>query len=195
MQSLFKPRLCARGETIWATGTSGLLWQVCAGTVALEYPTASGPQLAQVAFAGDLIGTESLLGLPCEFQARAITECRLEVAEARDEAAHNQLLASRDMTALRTGSVADRLRFLLQRLGCDEQAFLLLSPAARDEVRRSLPGLVDLSRVIDAQKETVCRALGHILPRSKSVPRSPHAFPPPFVHFTAAGCDTPSFRA
>lgn len=37
MQPLFKPRLYARGETLWAAGSLSLLWHVRTGTVALNF--------------------------------------------------------------------------------------------------------------------------------------------------------------
>ncbi|PRD65846.1 Crp/Fnr family transcriptional regulator [Malikia granosa] len=170
------PRELARGNTVFVAGESGPLWRVTWGVVALQSSPGADGRLVQLAVAGDLLGIESLCEQDYALEARALTACRLELIEPVDgqhrsllmrEALLQQLERSIDMAELRTGAVSDRLSQMLHLLGHD---WLELRTAPRptiEAVRRDLPSLSDLARAIDAQKETVCRVLGRLLPSQK----------------------------
>lgn len=167
---------CARGSMVFVAGESGPLWRVTEGVVALQTSDGIDGQLVQVAIAGDLLGMESLCGRHYSLSARALTACQLERVEPGNDADRLRLMRQAllqqhdrgiDMAGLRTGSVSDRLALMLHLLGHD---WLVLRTASRptiDAVRRDLPSLGDLARAIDAQKETVCRVLGRLLPSQK----------------------------
>lgn len=165
----------ARGSLVLRAGSTGPLWRVMRGAVVLQTILSSGTQVVQVAVAGDLLGTEALAGWAYRLEARALTACQLQVVDCQSE--HDQALLLReamlqqhhralDMAELRTGSVSGRLLHALQLLG--HEGFERGLEAAA-QVRRALPMLGDLARLIDAKKETVCRALVDILPRPRGV--------------------------
>ena len=68
------------------------------------------------------------------------------------------------MVNLRTGSVAQRMGHLLGLLGLPWQGLKQESVGASDAVRNALPSLLELSEMVDAKRETVCRALAQLLP-------------------------------
>ena len=166
----------ARGSRVFAADSSGPLWRVNQGLVALQTPMDAGGRLVQLAVAGDLIGIESLCERPYALEACALTACRLEPVEADGEADRWRLMReallqqhnrSMDMAELRTGAVSDRLSQMLQLLGHDWRELQSAPPRTIEAIRNELPVLSDLARAIDAQKETVCRVLGRLLPRNK----------------------------
>ena len=170
------PREHARGSMVFVAGESGPLWRVTTGIVALQPQGSPDAQLVQVAIPGDLLGIESLCGRHYGLSARALTACRLERVEPSDDADRFQLMRQAllqqhdrgiDMAGLRTGPVSDRMVLLLQLLGHDWQALQSAPPRTIETIREGLPSLGDLARAIDAQRETVCRALGRLLPRTR----------------------------
>jgi len=166
----------ARGGMVFAAGEAGPLWRVTQGLVALQTPLAAGGRLVQLAVAGDLIGIESLCERPYALEACALTTCRLEPVGLDGEPDRSLLMRealllqqsrSIDMAELRTGAVSDRLSQMLQLLGHDWRELQSAPPRTIEAIRCELPVLSDLARAIDAQKETVCRVLGRLLPRNR----------------------------
>lgn len=168
----------ARGSMVYAAGKSGPLWRVTYGVVALQSSSGADGQLVQLAIAGDLLGIESLCERPYSLEARALTSCRLDPVGPQGEHERSRSLLMReallqqhdrsiDMAELRTGAVSERLSQLLQLLGHDWRKLQSAPPRTIEAVRCELPSLGDLARAIDAQKETVCRALGRLLPSQK----------------------------
>lgn len=166
----------ARGSMVFAAGEAGPLWRVTQGLVALQTPLAAGGRLVQLAVAGDLIGIESLCERPYALEACALTTCRLgpvgldgepDRSLWMREALLQQQSRSIDMAELRTGAVSDRLSQMLQLLGHDWRELQSAPPRTIEAIRCELPVLSDLARAIDAQKETVCRVLGRLLPRNR----------------------------
>lgn len=175
------PREHARGSMVFVAGESGPLWRVTEGTVALHTPDSLDGRLVQVAIAGDLLGIESLCGQHYGLAARALTACKLERVEPSGDTDRLRLMQQAllqqhdrgiDMAGLRTGSISDRLALMLQLLGHDWRELQSIPQPTIEAIRCELPSLGDLARAIDAQKETVCRALGRLLPRQR-----PHRAP------------------
>ena len=166
----------ARGSMVFIAGESGPLWRITEGVVALQTSDGIDGQLVQVAIAGDLLGIESLCGQHYGLSARALTACKLERVEPDGDSDRLRLMRQAllqqhdrgiDMVGLRTGSVSDRLELMLQLLGHDWRELQSVSKPTIETIRCKLPSLSDLARAIDAQKETVCRALGRLLPRQR----------------------------
>ena len=166
----------ARGSMVFVAGESGPLWRVAEGIVALETSDGIGGRLVQVAINGDLLGMESLCGRHYGLSARALTACKLERVEPGGDANRLRLLQQAllqqhdrgiDMAGLRTGSVSDRLALMLQLLGHDWRELQSVPKPTIEAIRCGLPSLGDLARTIDAQRETVCRVLGRLLPSQK----------------------------
>jgi hypothetical protein len=67
---------------------------------------------------------------------------------------------------------------MLLLLGHDGLELRTASRPTIEAVRRELPSLGDLARAIDAQKETVCRVLGRLLPSQKPRRQTAAAFVP-----------------
>lgn len=166
-------QVCAGQCRIFKAGDFGPLWRVAEGVVRLDRE--SGPQRlpVQLALPGDLLGIESLCGLHYQFTATALNDCQLEPVPVNDEVHRQALLRqallqqqdrSHDMATLRTGSVLQRVAHLLQLLGLPWQNLTSLAAVQADAVRTQLPALRELAQVVDAKHETVCRALGQLLP-------------------------------
>lgn len=158
---------------IFKAGDFGAVWRVVDGVVRIDREAGPVRLPVQLALPGDLIGVEALCDQPYQFSASAFTGCRLERVLVTDEAQRHRLLRqallqqqrrSQDMAQLRTGSVAQRMRHLLALLGLPWQAVQTESAAAIDALRKALPSLMDLSEVVDAKRETVCRTLATLLP-------------------------------
>lgn len=170
------PRELVRGGIVFVADESGPLWRVTQGVVALQSSPGAEGRLVQLAVAGDLLGVESLCEQNYALEARALTACRLELIEPANEQQRYLLMREAllqqhdrgvDMAGLRTGPVSERLALMLQLLGHDSRELQSVPQPIVDAVRCSLPALGDLARAINAQKETVCRALGRLLPRQR----------------------------
>jgi CRP-like cAMP-binding protein len=166
--------LCPAGSAIFMSGDAGPLWRVAAGVVRLERKHGPQRQVVRLALPGDLIGIESLCGKPYQFDANALTPLRIEpvactAPEERDclmqQALLQQLARYEDMATLRTGPVAQRLAHLLRLLGLAWQAWSRPVVGAKSQAgggRKMLPSLREMAQVVDAQHETVCRALARL---------------------------------
>lgn len=166
----------ARGSVVFVAGESGPLWRVTEGIVALQTSGGIDDRLVQVAIAGDLLGMEALCGRHYGLSARALTACKLERVEPGGDSDRLRLMQQAllqqhdrgiDMVGLRTGSVSDRLALMLQLLGHDWRELQSVPKPTIETIRCELPSLGDRARTIDAQKETVCRVLGRLLPSQK----------------------------
>lgn len=173
--------VCAKAEPVFLAGDSGPMWRVIEGIVRLDGGTPD--QLlrpVQLALPGDLIGIESLCGRDYQLSASAFTDCRLErvpldAGRDREPLMQQALLQnqdrSRDMAALRTGTVSRRLAHLLHLMGVDwlpggglAQRGTGTGNGTGDSVRNALPALREVAQLVDAKTETVCRALAQLLP-------------------------------
>lgn len=162
------------GSAIFMSGDAGPMWRVAAGVARLERKHGPQSQVVRLALPGDLIGIESLCGQPYQFDANALTPLRIEpvactAPDERDrlmqQALLQQLARYEDMTALRTGPVAQRLAHLLRLLGLAWQAWSRPAAGAKSQAgkeRKMLPSLREMAQVVDAQHETVCRALARL---------------------------------
>lgn len=164
---------CASNQSIFLAGESGPVWRVVEGVVHLDRDSGPIRQPVQLALPGDLIGTETLCGLPYQLSASAFTRCRLEPVRPGSDAAPEPLLQkallqhlnrSQDMAQLRTGSVLQRLTHLLGLMGLDRAVHEAERMGQADAVREALPALREVALLIDAKTETVCRALAQLLP-------------------------------
>lgn len=173
MHSIAVPLALARAnaESVFQAGESGRLWRVVEGVVRLDLDEGPDRQTVQIAIPGDLIGTETLCQQPYRFSATALTRCRLELVTLADAEAHAALLKqalmqqqvrSQDMAALRTGTVFQRITHFLHLLGI-EWTTVAQRPNV-ELVRAALPTLSVMAQVVDANRETVCRVLGQVMP-------------------------------
>lgn len=163
-------------QTIFLSGEVGPVWRVRAGTVRLDREVSAQWLPVQLALPGDLIGIESLCEQRYHFRAVAFTDCQLEVVapsaltsrEVREALMRQALLQQQDrlqdMARLRTGSVMQRTAHLLGLLGLPWQLPESVTAGQADAIRAALPALREVAQVVDAQTETVCRALAQLLP-------------------------------
>jgi len=189
-----------RADTVWSAGDSGPLWRVAHGVLRLDLPSLDGSSAAsmvRLALPGDLLGLEALFGEPYRQKVVALTAARLEPVDPAAWADREPWLRegldqlqrrSFEMTALRTGPVPERLHRLLRLLGHPDLPGGSVDHA--EAVRSTLPRLRELAEVVDAKPETVCRALGRLLPqrpgRRGPVP-SPPQLPSQWSGFGVAG--------
>ncbi len=154
--------LCAGQQSVFLAGKSGPVWRVVEGIVRIDRQNGPLRQPVQLALPGDLIGTESLCGQVYQFSAVAFTPCKLEAVRTESkvhaagllqQALLQQMTRSLDMAQLRSGSVVQRLGHLLT-----------LMPRTDNAHQPSLPALREVALLVDAKTETVCRALGQLLP-------------------------------
>lgn len=171
--SMVEWNACEEQAGIFKSGDFGGVWRVLDGVVRMDRESGPLRLPVQLALPGDLVGVEALCDMPYQFSASAFTPCRLERVVVRDEAHRQALLRqallqqqsrSQDMVNLRTGSVAQRMGHLLGLLGLPWQGLKQESVGASDAVRNALPSLLELSEMVDAKRETVCRALARLLP-------------------------------
>jgi hypothetical protein len=159
-----------RCQSLLAAGDVGPVWRVTQGVFKLERQGHDGQILVQLAQAGDLIGVESLCAEPYAFTAVALVAAQAQPLVANQDldrfntmtqAFMQQQRQTCDMHRLRTGSIVQRLAYLLTVLG--KQADGRVLPVQRKE----LPTLKEMARVVDATFETVCRELNTLLPERK----------------------------
>ncbi|MGM9425643.1 cyclic nucleotide-binding domain-containing protein [Hydrogenophaga sp. MI9] len=161
-------------EAVFHAGEQGPLWRVSRGLVRLDRHHGTATQAVQLALPGDLIGVEALCGQPYRLSAVAFTPSRLERVsldghrDAREPLLQQALLQHQtrcqDMAALRTGTVPQRIAHLLRLLGFDRQPPQGDCDDCARFIRQSLPTLREVAQMVDAQTETVCRAMAQLLP-------------------------------
>ena len=160
------------GDPLFITGAPASLWRLSHGVVRLDIERPEGRQLYRLALPGDLVGIDFLCGRPHGFSATALTPCVLEPVDVGDEAARSRLLAEvvvqqqqrgLDIMQLRSGPIKERLRHLLQQMGHIPDQAEGAPGLGLQSVRDALPPLKVLAALVDAESETVCRALPHLL--------------------------------
>ena len=159
-----------RGQTLTFAGGVGPVWRVTQGVFKLERQGQDGQILVQLAQAGDLIGVESLCAEPYAFTAVALVAAQAKPLAAGQDLDRyttmtqgflQQQRQTCDMHRLRTGSIVQRLAYLLTVLGKQADGRVLTVQ------RKELPTLKELARVVDSTFETVCRELNTLLPERK----------------------------
>ncbi|TSE27722.1 Crp/Fnr family transcriptional regulator [Tepidimonas aquatica] len=166
-------RLPAQARLFDVGDTSGP-WRLCKGLVRLDRIGRDGPLLVMLVEPGDWLGMDALCGQPHPWRATCVTPVWLEPAPQAPsaqqraqwltEALLQQPARAHAMAALRTGSVAQRVRSLLALLAQPD----VLGRAAPDVLRERLPPLRVLAELVDAKPETVCRTLGQLVPKRGS---------------------------
>lgn len=152
------------------SGMAGRPWRVLRGALRLEHTMPDGGVVQQLAVAGDIVGIETVLGEPFSCSAYALTSAVITpwpvpaggpTVALLGQVVRQQQRQSADAARLRTGPAQARVTALLMRLGpCQGGG------AALPE-RTDLPGLRDMSSLLDLAPETICRELAGIYPRSE----------------------------
>lgn len=183
--------LLAPGDVLYHQGARDGLWRVRSGVIRLDQRGRDQSVLVTVALPGDLVGYETLLGQGHSFTASALLSATVRPVTPKDDAQRQSLIVeallqqperSHDMARIRTGSVASRLTAALSLMGIMPQGGLTtLSETDGDRLRQRLPTLRELSELVDANPETICRALATLLP-----PRSRKSGPRPATQVAAA---------
>ena len=159
-----------RGQTLTFAGGIGPVWRVTQGVFKLERQGQDGQILVQLAQAGDLIGVESLCAEPYAFTAVALVAAQAKPLAAGQDLDRyttmtqgflQQQRQTCDMHRLRTGSIVQRLAYLLTVLGKQADGRVLTVQ------RKELPTLKEMARMVDSTFETVCRELNTLLPERK----------------------------
>ena len=179
-------RLRAEHQRIFDAGETGVVWRVTRGVVRLDRQGGEHPLPVWLALPGDLIGVEALCELPYQFAATALTACELQAVALPPAHQRGGLLQAallqqqqrgQDMATLRTGQVGERVARLLNLLDLPWHGLDRTDTQRAERVRAALPALREIALVVDAKTETVCRALGQLLPRRSapacSGPRAP----------------------
>ena len=158
-----------KGESLFREGDSGTLWRVEQGAILLQKATEDGVALTQMALPGDIIGLEGLCNRPYTNSAIALIETKLiqqgvsgdfSAFAAVAEGYLQQQLRMHDMSKLRTGSVASRLKYLVQMLAKSKDG-------KREKLdRKDLPTLREMSQIMDIAGETICRELKALFPHA-----------------------------
>jgi hypothetical protein len=137
------------------------LWLLQEGVVAVCHPAQDGgcDHPEYLALPGNLIGAERLAGEATPSRINVLAAAVLVAVPSGTAAQRQGLLApalaqarrqAREFLSLRSGSLADRVRHLL----------LLLGAKHGEEVDLKLPQLRQLSSLLDATPEAICRVLG-----------------------------------
>jgi CRP-like cAMP-binding protein len=139
------------------------LWRLESGTLRIDsLESGESSDFVRLALPGDLLGVESLAGVPERLLVRAITPVRLVSVAFRDKEQLTQLLMNailkghqrcREVVSLRTGSATVRIKRLLQLLSRGDDCRLGEHKAC------ALPTLNDMAAIVNAAPETVCRVL------------------------------------
>ncbi len=158
-----------KGESLFREGDSGTLWRVEHGAILLEKATEDGATLTQMALPGDIIGLEGLVNRPYTNSATALVKTKLvqqgvsgefSAFSAVAEGYLQQQQRMHDMSKLRTGSVASRLKHLVQMLAKSKDGSLRMLN------RKDLPTLREMSQIMDIAGETICRELKALFPQA-----------------------------
>lgn len=146
------------GEIIYFSAQKGPVYRVLRGSVRLDRQFNDiEPTFANLAVAHDLIGVEVLVEGCYSFEARALTDCQIQVWNKPTylwfESFAKELLQSinrkADVVTLRCGTAKQRVLNLIHLL---EQE--------GEELR--LPKLKDISEITDLTIETISRTMTHL---------------------------------
>ncbi len=167
-QELDMEKSLKKGESLFREGDSGTLWRVEQGAILLQKATEDGVALTQMALPGDIIGLEGLCNRPYTNSAVALVETKLiqqgvtgdfSAFAAVAEGYFQQQQRMHDVSKLRTGSVASRLKYLVQMLAKSKDG-------KREKLdRKDLPTLREMSQIMDITGETICRELKALFPQ------------------------------
>ena len=167
VQELDMEKSLKKGESLFKEGDSGTLWRVEQGAILLQKATEDGVALTQMALPGDIIGLEGLCNRPYTNSAIALLETKLIQQGVSGEFSAFAVVAEgylqqqqrmHDMSKLRTGSVASRLKHLVQMLAESKNG-------NREKLdRKDLPTLREMSQIMDIAGETICRELKALFP-------------------------------
>ncbi|NCX93784.1 MAG: Crp/Fnr family transcriptional regulator [Gammaproteobacteria bacterium] len=158
-----------RGESLFREGDSGTLWRVEQGAILLQKATEDGIALTQMALPGDIIGVEGLCNRPYTNSAIALVETKLiqqgvsgdfSAFAAVAEGYLQQKQRMHDMSRLRMGSVASRIKHLVHLLAKSKDG------KRRKLDRKELPTLREMSQIMDITGETICRELKALFPQA-----------------------------
>lgn len=162
-----KSQTIGRRKALMQAGEYGGVWRVTRGVFRLDALTQEGLQFVQLALPGDVLGAETLCGLPYTHTVTALSLATVEEVTVNGQDTRSQLMGqaytqqlrrTRDMMALRCGHVRARVACLLKQLATQADG----SAQTRD--RRDLPSLKELAVVLDTASETLCRELNAFLP-------------------------------
>ncbi|MGQ9723788.1 MAG: Crp/Fnr family transcriptional regulator [Tepidimonas sp.] len=162
------------GQRVFQQGdVCGHPWRVASGLLRLERSDRNGTLPVMLAEPGDWLGADAVLGQPQPWSAVALVDATLWVpdslwlAQQRDQVLAEAWLQiparTHALAQLRSGRVQARLQSLLQLLKRPE----IGGERATRDPRAVLPPLRVIADLIDAKHETVCRALGELLPRAE----------------------------
>jgi hypothetical protein len=158
-------RLLRPGERLSNAGDVGSVWEIRVGALVLEQPGPVASSVVQLLLPGDLVGAETLCGecyvygvsalLPTTI-GRVVCADDLAIELAVQRAFLQQQVRQVDMLRLRSGSVHERLSYLLKLLS-EHRA----KPGQWE--RKNLPPLTVLASLVAAKVDTVCREMPALL--------------------------------
>lgn len=166
---------CTDGAQRWPAGYECRqaelqgLWQLRQGVLAIGL-AADDHRPQYLALPGDWIGVETLSGGPAPDWAWVMADARIEPAALVEARAHRRFLATayaqarrqaREFLQLRSGSLTDRVRNLLLMLGASQG----------EHMDVELPSLRQLSALLDATPEAICRVLSGLRQLDVLVPQ------------------------
>lgn len=129
LQELKMEKFLKRGRSLFREGDLGTLWRIEQGAVLLQKTTDDGVAMVQLALPGDILGLAGLCNKPDTNTAVALIDSTLSrqfvgadggLFAVVAEGYLQQQQRVHDMSMLRTGTVASRLRHLLTLLICRE---------------------------------------------------------------------------
>lgn len=168
IQKLDMEKSLKNGESLFNQGDSGTLWRVEQGAILLQKATDDGVALTQIALPSDIIGLEGLCNQTYTNSAIALVETKLIQQDVSGEFSAFPAVAEgylqqqqrmHDMSKLRTGSVASRLKYLVQMLAKSKDG------KRKKLDRKDLPTLREMAQILDIAGETICRELKALLPQ------------------------------
>lgn len=154
------------------------VWRVQSGLLRIDTVAPDGDASAQftrLALPGDLIGLEQLLGLDGGLPPRALTPARLQPLAVQpaglcallSEALQQSTARCREVVALRSGSVPERIKLLLLMLA-------RANPGGAND-QHALPTLKDMATIVASAPETVSRVIGGLRQLHLLHDRIPHS--------------------
>lgn len=159
-------RLLRPGQRLASAGDVGSVWEIRVGALVLEQ---AGPDEAssvvQLLLPGDLVGAETLCGECYVYDVSALLPTTIGNVVCADDLAIEltvqraflqQQVRQVDMLRLRSGSVHERLSYLLKLLS-EQRA----KPGQWDS--KNLPPLAVLASLVAATADTVCREMPALL--------------------------------
>lgn len=162
----------APGQVLLHAGQRGTSWRIESGALRIERCGGGAGTLIQLALPGDCVGWEALLDQPCAATVSALVASTVCIKPVGDDAARLAVLGevlaqqrrqAQDMALMRSGAAAERVAWMVRALGGG-----IVSP----QMRKALPPLKEMARIVDVTPETVCRELKRLLP-ARNTPNRP----------------------